>query len=233
MKKHCISGTLFLFTLLFLLSGAKVLANGENEQKNTDVYISVDDCKITLNKKSFVYNGKNHKPVPTVEYKGKVLKNGTDYTVDYGTNDPEFETVENCINAGTYWVYICLNYQKQPDDYSFNEDLYSYVIKKAPNPMTIKGKTFTLKRKALKKKNKVIRKTIAVKKAKGKLSFSITKVNKNKQYFTINKKTGAITVKKRLKKGTYKVWVKVKAVNKTTANYKNTAKTTAVTIKVK
>ena len=56
--------------------------------------------------------------------------------------------------------------------------------------------------------------------------------SKFKKYFAVNTKTGKITVKKGLKKGTYKVKVKVKAAGN--ANYKaSKEKTVTVTVKVK
>ena len=48
---------------------------------------------------------------------------------------------------------------------------------------------------------------------------------------TVNKKTGKITVKKGLKKGTYKVKIRVTA--KASANYNAGKKTVTVKIKVK
>ncbi len=67
-------------------------------------------------------------------------------------------------------------------------------------------------------------------KAKTAVTYSITKVSKSKASFSIDKKTGKITVKKGLKKGTYKVTVKATAAK--TANYKAIAKSAVITIKV-
>ena len=58
---------------------------------------------------------------------------------------------------------------------------------------------------------------------KGKKSF--------KKYFKVNRNTGKITVKKRLKKGTYKVTVKVKAAGDN--KYKAAEKKVTFKIKVK
>ena len=67
------------------------------------------------------------------------------------------------------------------------------------------------------------------KKGQGTLTYKKVKGNKK---ITINKKTGKVTVKKGLKKGTYKVKVKIKA--KGNANYKASAfKTVTFKIKVK
>ena len=52
-----------------------------------------------------------------------------------------------------------------------------------------------------------------------------------KSSFTVNKKTGTITVKKGTKKGTYTV--KIKATTAANAKYKSAVKTVSVKIRVK
>ncbi len=54
---------------------------------------------------------------------------------------------------------------------------------------------------------------------------------KFKKYFKVSAKTGKITVKKKLKKGTYKVKVNVTAAGN--ANYNKMTKAVTFTIKVK
>ena len=65
----------------------------------------------------------------------------------------------------------------------------------------------------------------AVSKTEGKPSYKLVSAKKGKKNFrkkfSVNAKTGKITVKKGLKKGTYKVKVKVKASGN--ANYKASA----------
>lgn len=63
---------------------------------------------------------------------------------------------------------------------------------------------------------------------KGQGTMTYSKVSGNKQ-ITINKKTGKVTIKKGLKKGTYKVKIKIKAGGNT--NYKASAYKT-VTFKI-
>ena len=162
-----------------------------------------------LYKDTFTYNGKVQKPkVKTI--KGLSLKAGSDYTMDWST--------ENSKNAGTYLVTI-----DGKGNYSGSTDAI-YTIKKAKNPMKLKGKTIQLKKKKLKKKSQNIKraKAFKVSKAKGKMTYKLVsakKAGKNfKKKFKINAKTGKITVKKKTKKGLYKVTVKVKAKGNT--NYK-------------
>ena len=103
-------------------------------------------------------------------------------------------------------------------------------LPKKANTLTVKSKTATVKYKNLKKKDQTIarKKSMTISKAQGTVSY--TKSSGNKK-ITINKKTGNITVKKGLKKGTYKVKIKVKAAGN--ATYKAATKTVTVKIKVK
>ena len=106
-------------------------------------------------------------------------------------------------------------------------------VKKIKNPIVFKGKTATVKSSDLKD----AKQTVAINKAtkaKGKVTYSITKAVKGKKSFKdsfgINKKTGKITVKQGTKKGTYKVTVKAQA--KGTKNYKSASKKAVITIRV-
>ena len=171
--------------------------------------ISIEDATTVLYKKTFTYNGKVQKPkVKAVN--GMKLKAGTDYTMEW--SNPKSK------NAGTYLVIL-----NGKGDYSGSADAV-YTIKKAANPMKLKGKTVQIKKKKLKKKAQTIKraKAITVSKSQGKLTYKLVSAKKGgknfKKKFKVNTKTGKITVKKKLKKGTYKVKVKVKA--KGTANYK-------------
>lgn len=100
------------------------------------------------------------------------------------------------------------------------------------NYMIVNGKTASVKYKKLKKKNQ----TIATAKLfefslRGQGPMIFTKASGNKK-ITINRTTGKITVKKKLKKGTYKIKVKVLATGNDT--YRDTGwKTVNITIKVK
>ena len=104
-------------------------------------------------------------------------------------------------------------------------------LKKAANPMTVKGKTAMVNYAKLQKKNQTLKrsKVLTMKKAKGKVTY--TKKSGNKK-ITINRTTGKVTVKKGLKKGkTYKVKVAVKAAGN--VSYKSKTVTTTFKIKIK
>ena len=105
-----------------------------------------------------------------------------------------------------------------------------YTIKKAANTLSVKAKTYKAKYKTLKKKSISIarKKVLTVSGAKGTVTYAKTKGNKK---ITVAKKTGKITLKKGLKKGTYKVKIKVNASGD--KYYFAKAVTKTVTIKVK
>ena len=107
----------------------------------------------------------------------------------------------------------------------------TFTITKRTNPLAAKGKKATVRFKKIKKKNqklavsKVIRYT-----SKGMGTVTYVKSSGNKK-ITVNKKTGKVTVKKGLKKGTYKVKVKITASG--TSTYKKATKTVTFRIRVK
>ena len=106
----------------------------------------------------------------------------------------------------------------------------TFTIKKAANKLTVKGKTVQIKYKKLKKKAKVFtrKKVLKVSRTIGKVTYTRVKGNKK---IKINKKTGKVTVKKGLKKGTYTVNVKVKAAGD--ANHKAITRKAKFKVKVK
>lgn len=103
------------------------------------------------------------------------------------------------------------------------------TVKVAKGTPTIKVKTTskTLKVAAVKKKAQKIALGASVN-SKGKMSFK--KASRNK-VITVNTKTGALTVKKGLKKGTYKV--KIQITSKATKSYNAGKKTVTVTVRIK
>ena len=70
-----------------------------------------------------------------------------------------------------------------------------------------------------------------VKNAKGALTYKVTGAAKSRKVLKLNKKTGKVTVKKGLKKGTYEIRVKVTAAGN--AIYDKVTKTVTFKIKVK
>ena len=108
-------------------------------------------------------------------------------------------------------------------------------VAKAANPLKLATATRTVKASKAKSASLTIAGAKVAKKAKGTVTYSITKAVKGKKSFAknfgIDKATGKITVKKGTARGIYKV--KVKAIAKGSANYKKSTQTAIVTVLVK
>ena len=133
------------------------------------------------------------------------------------------------LAAKTYDVKITFNGNAM---YDKSSKVVKVNINKAANPLKVKAKTVKVKFSKLKKKVQKLKVTKVVrftKKGQGTLTYKKVKGNKK---ITINKKTGKVTIKKGLKKGTYKVRMKIKA--RGNANYNASAfKTITFKIKIK
>ena len=106
----------------------------------------------------------------------------------------------------------------------------SVTVKKAANPLSIKAKTATVKYSKVKAKTQKLKASKVIKttkKGQGKMAYTKAKGNKK---ISIAKKTGKVTIKKGLAKGTYKVKVKVKAAGN--KNYK-ASKVKTITFKIR
>ncbi len=155
----------------------------------------------------------------TVKFGETVLKKNTDYTVSYA---------DGRKNAGKYNVNVKLkgNYE--------GKKTVSFKIKKAANPLKVKkGKKVTIrgatkgKKGKLKKTRKLDVYKVIKFKNKGKGPRTYLKKSGSKK-ISISKKTGKITLKKGIKKGTYKFKVRVKAAG--TKNYKARTRTVTITV---
>lgn len=117
-------------------------------------------------------------------------------------------------------------------------DMYeaSFSIAATPkaNPMNAKAKTVTFKYAKVKKKTQSVKaaKAFTVKKAKGKVTYKVTKyVTKAAKSKVKVASNGKVTVKKGTKKGAYKLKVKVTAAG--SATYKSGSKTVTLKVMVK
>ena len=120
---------------------------------------------------------------------------------------------------------------------------YVKIPGRADNTLKVTGKTYKIKASRIKKRTVTVtrKKAIKITSYKGKLTYkkgtlkykklSKSKLKKLAKKFSINKKTGKITIKKGLKKGTYKLQVKVTASGN--SSFKPKTKTVTVTFKVK
>ena len=168
--------------------------------------------ELVLTPSTYTYDGQKKTPSVSVYYAGNKI---TDIDVEY----PEGRT-----NAGTYTVTARLN-----GNYT-GEDKATFAIYSANSPLKAKGKTVKIKYKKLRKRSQTIRlsKAIRIRGKVGTLRFSKLQGNQN---IRINKKTGKITVQKKLKKGTYKVRILIQ--EKGNKNYKMTSRIAIVKIKVR
>ena len=161
------------------------------------------------------YTGAELTQNPTVKMGDKILVPDRDYTLSYTKN----------INVGTATMKITgVNNYKGAKNVKFK-------IKKAANPMTVKGASVKLDYKALKSKAASITGAITVKNAQGTVTYTNVSKAKVPKKFKVDAKTGKIVVQKKTPKGTYTTKVKVSAQN--SANYSAKSKTVTVKIKVK
>lgn len=178
---------------------------------------------VTLSgsQEGFTFTGEAVTPAVTVrDVEGRELTAGTDYEVTY----------ENNVEAGTASVLIT-----GKGDYS-GTAVKAFTIGKASNTLSASGKTSSLKFKKLKKKKQTLAASKIISfadRGHGTLTYKLTGVKKSKfkKYFKIDAKTGKVTVKKKLKKGTYTLTVTVTASGD--ANHNAASKTVTCKVKVK
>ena len=140
--------------------------------------------------------------------------------------------LSNCANLTVVCISEDLKASCDPNVFGYcplTEESFHYL---KANPLTVKGKTAKVKYKKVKKKTRTVSVSKVLKIApKGTGSLIFAKVS-GKKKITINRTTGKVTVKKKLKRGTYKI--KVKVMSAGNATYKASAwKTVTFKIKVK
>ena len=175
---------------------------------------------ISLAGTSFTYTGKAITPEVIVANASEKLS-ADNYTVTYSNN----------TNSGTATAKVTLK-----GDYYEGGKSLTFTINKAANTMTVKAKkTVTVKYAKLKKKNQTVKiaKALTVANAQGPVTYKLKSVTKKKfkKYFKVAAKTGKITIKKKLKKGTYKIAVDVTCAGD--PNYNPLKKTVKFKLKVK
>jgi len=153
-------------------------------------------------------------------------KDLTELEFEKTVNDPEFADSSYDDTKANYYTVTSF-IQTKAGDFANGE---TPVVVKLENPMTVKGKTYTIKRSKLKRRSVTLSRTrvLAIQGAQGTRTY--TKVSGNKR-ITIYKTTGKIKVKKGLKKGKHKVRVNVTAEGND--DYKPISITVTFTIRVK
>ena len=193
-----------------------------------DDYDSNSDTKKYEEQKNFKLSKGSYYIVR--EYSGNFDAYEDDYNITFSFSclKHSYNTIGKVTKAATYTATGVKTYTCSVCGQNKNETIAK--LPKVSNTASIKAKTATVKYSKLRKKNQTVarKNAIVVSKAKGTVTYK--KVSGNKK-ITINKKTGKITLKKGLKKGTYKLKVKVTASG--TSKYKKAVKTVTVKIKVK
>ena len=185
--------------------------------------------RIALKAQTKKYNGK------VQAYSAKITKSGSSGKVTYAyysdAKGKKTVKVSAVKKAGTYYVRATLAADKNHE--KATSALVKFTIQKAANPLMLTVKKASAVKLATVKKNNVAVKCITVKKKAGAVSYKLMGVKKAsfKKYFAVNAKTGKITVKRGLKKGTYNLTVLVTA--KGDANYKKGTKSVTFKIVVK
>ena len=218
-----------------------------------NVYLKLDYStltKTTADDKDFAEQETLSQPTPTpAEKKSQTVKAAhTSYSKKYG--DKAFSLGAKASTALTYKVdtkgskVVSVDKNgkvtikgvgtakitvtaKETDKYKKATKTITVKVAKAAPTIKTKISAKTLKYTSVKKSNQSFTLGATVD-SKGTLTYKKTSGN---SAISINSKTGKVSVKKGLKKGTYKVKIQIKAAAK--GNYNSAGKTVTVTVKVK
>lgn len=219
------------------ITAAETVLNGEDfsDTEVTAATKALTDAKVKLVKlktQSITVSVKNTKNVVSKKYGDKAFSLGAKAktTLTYKPSNTKIATVDSkgkvtIKAAGT--VKITIN-AKATSTYkaATAKVLTIKIAKKAPTIKTKIG-TKNLSYNALKKKAQVFTLGTSVN-SKGTLTY---KKLSGSSAVSVNSKTGKLTVKKGLKKGTYRVKVQIKSAAK--GNYTAGSRTVTVTVRVK
>ena len=219
------------------ITAAETVLNGEDfsDTEVTAATKALTDAKaklVKLKTQSITVSVKNTKNVVSKKYGDKAFSLGAKAktTLTYKSSNTKIATVDRkgkvtIKAAGT--VKITIN-AKATSTYkaATAKVLTIKIAKKAPTIKTKIG-TKNLSYNALKKKTQVFTLGTSVN-SKGTLTY---KKLSGSRAVSVNSKTGKLTVKKGLKKGTYRVKVQIKSAAK--GNYTAGSRTVTVTVRVK
>ena len=133
-------------------------------------------------------------------------------------------------------IYVFNEHVNGDQETDYSSDLMELVKDgKAVNPLNAEGKTVKISYKKLKKKTQTIalKKVVDLNQTQGEVSWLLAGVKpaKAKKRFSIDERTGKVTVKKGLKKGLYKVTVNLMAAG--TENFHGAEGTLTFQVRVK
>ena len=198
---------------------------------------------VTLSSATGSYNYLTSGSYPVYDKSGKVLKKPAGYVfVDANTdNVPITNEIQNML-PGMYDAFKAITGQtgasRLATSVADSDGCYTVFI--FPDPtivkkiqkLTVKKKTLKVSASKLKKKSQTVsaKKVTKGTKAKTAVTYKLLKASKAKRYFKVAK-TGKITIKKKLKKGTYKLIIKATAAS--SPFYKSASKNFVVTVRVR
>ena len=163
-----------------------------------------------------VFTGLAQEPEPTLSFNGRALVRGVDYDVI---------AFENNVDAGAARVIV-----RGKGDFT-GARAVPFKILPAAQSLQLKVKTKSVSASKTKRAKQVIKGAVALAgKVQGDVSFARV-ANGSSAQLTVNKKDGAITVKKGTASGTYRVKVMVSASGN--RNYEAASKVVTVKVKVK
>ena len=162
------------------------------------------------------------------------------YYVEFKSNNEKVVTVDDngvlhSVGTGSAVITVLLSVEDKATGAVKDLTAKCNVYVTGANTMKARGKTVKIKQSQVKKQAKVIKRTKAIKitGAKGKVTYKLTGVSKNKyrKYFKVAKNTGKLTVKKGIRKGSYKVRIKVMASGDRAFKPASTAVTVKIRVK--
>ena len=173
----------------------------------------ISKATVTL-AKAGAYTGLAKTPVATVRNASGTLKAGVDFSVAYGSNK----------NAGVATAVVTGkgNYQ--------GSKTVKFTIAKAKNPMKLKVTDKSLTAKSLAKKSHTFKAIQFQEKARGKVSYTNASSATVQKAVSVDRSTGALTVKRGTKARVYTVKVRVAAAGD--SNYLAASKTMPIKVKV-
>lgn len=173
---------------------------------------------VSLSAAEFIYNGEVQKPeITSVKLGDTELGEGA-YSVKWSDSASK--------DAGLYNVTVSV----EGDEGITGTKSAGYRIKKAANPVTVSGKTATMKYRKLKKKARTLD-VSAVMDVSGAQGTLIYQKTSGSDKIKVDRSTGNVRLKKKLRKGTYSVTVRVTAAGN--RNYNAATKTVNFKVKVK
>ena len=203
--------------------GISTAKSGPFELMITPLAERLSDAEVKLTRKLFTYNGNVQKPGVKVYSGGNRLAAGKDYYLTWSEASSK--------NAGTYTVTVT---GKGRYDGALTA---SYTIRKAKNPLAVTRKKAEKKLSFAKLSGAAqtvkCSEMMKVSGAEGAVTYMLVSLvpAKYKGYFSIDKSTGVITVKKGLPKGSYKLKVRTKAAGG--GNYNALSKVVVFRVAVK